>query len=272
MNTEFQADIERISHIEEVPSVLDVVCRVTGMRFAAIARVTESRWVACTVLDDIDFGLKPGGELKCESTICHEIRQSREAVVIDHVAADSYWSNHATPALYGFQSYISVPIILADSSFFGTLCAIDPEPRRLNGQGAVDLFRFFAELIAKRLDADLKLKASETELTAEREVAELREQFMAVLGHDLRTPMRGILSFSELMLRSPLDSRARDMAVLIQNSARRMNALIDNLLDLARGRAGGLPILPDANEPLEPVLRGVLSELQASHPDRLIAH
>jgi hypothetical protein len=75
--------------------------------------------------------LKPGGELKVETTICHEIQQSREPVVIDHVAEDDSWRHHPTPAMYGFQSYISMPIILADGSFFGTLCAIDPRPAHL---------------------------------------------------------------------------------------------------------------------------------------------
>jgi GAF domain-containing protein len=127
----FQADIERVNRIAAVPTILDVVCRTTGMRFAAVARVTEDRWIACSVRDEIDFGLKPGGELKIESTICNEIRQSQEAVVIDNVAEDAVWCQHHTPATYGFQSYISVPIVLADGSFFGTLCAIDPRPARL---------------------------------------------------------------------------------------------------------------------------------------------
>lgn len=54
----------------------------------------------------------------------------REAVVIDHVAENPKWSGHHTPAMYGFQSYISMPIILSDGSLFGTLCAIDPRPGR----------------------------------------------------------------------------------------------------------------------------------------------
>jgi GAF domain-containing protein len=128
---DFPADVERVSRIPSVPTILEVVSRTTGMRFAAVARVTEDRWVACSVLDTIDFGLTPGGELKVETTICHEIRQRRDHVVIDHVSEDGIWCNHATPALYGFQSYISVPIILGDGSFFGTLCAIDLRPDRL---------------------------------------------------------------------------------------------------------------------------------------------
>ena len=126
----FLNDIAAINSIEAVPSILQVVCHATGMGFAAVARVTEGRWIACSVLDQIDFGLKPGGELKVETTICHEIRQSRKGVVIDHVAEDAVYRGHHTPAIYGFQSYISMPIIWRDGSMFGTLCAIDPKPRR----------------------------------------------------------------------------------------------------------------------------------------------
>jgi signal transduction histidine kinase len=271
MAQDFQADIESVSRIEAVPTILDVVCRTTGMRFAAVARVTEDRWIACSVLDEIDFGLKPGGELKVETTICNEIRQSREAVVINNVAEDEVWCAHRTPALYGFQSYISMPIILADGSFFGTLCAIDPRPARLKTPEIIGMFRLFAELIAKHLDADRKLAATESALLEERADSELREQFMAVLGHDLRTPMRSISCLVELLLETPLSEDAKNMAGLMRESAARMLALIENMLDLARGRlGGGLTLHRDAGEPLEPVLRGVIAELHASQPDRLV--
>ena len=45
--------------------------------------------------------------------------RSRQAVVIDHVAEDAVYRDHHTPRQYGFQSYISMPIILADGTFFG---------------------------------------------------------------------------------------------------------------------------------------------------------
>jgi GAF domain-containing protein len=78
--------------------------------FAAVARVTDDKWVACAVRDEIAFGLVPGSELKLETTICNEIRQHHNPVVIDHVAEDELFANHHTPAMYGFQSYISFPI------------------------------------------------------------------------------------------------------------------------------------------------------------------
>ena len=85
-----------------------------------------------------------------------------------------------------------IAIILADGSFFGTLCALDPRPARVNTPETIGMFRLFAELIAKHLDASRKLAATESALLEERAESELREQFIAVLGHDLRTPARSI--------------------------------------------------------------------------------
>ena len=113
---DFRADIDAISGIDAVPTILNVVCRVTGMGFAAVARVTEGRWICLAVNDEINFGLKPGGELNVETTICHEVRQSRDAVIIDHVAEDELYCKHHAPEMYGFQSYISMPISCATAA------------------------------------------------------------------------------------------------------------------------------------------------------------
>jgi hypothetical protein len=69
-------DLAAVARIGAVPAILDVVCRTTGLGFSAVARVTEDRWIACAVRDEISFGLQPGGELQVETTICHEIRPS----------------------------------------------------------------------------------------------------------------------------------------------------------------------------------------------------
>ena len=268
MAPDLSADIAAVQGIAAVPRILEVVCRSTGMGFAAVARVTEQRWICCAVRDEIAFGLTPGGELKVETTICHEIRQSGEAVVIDSVADDLVFCGHHTPAQYGFQSYISMPIILADGSFFGTLCAIDPRPARLNTPQTVGMFKLFAELIATHLDAANRLAASEARLLGERETSELREQFIAVLGHDLRNPLASIAAGTKLLTRGNRD--AAPILALMQQSVARMSALIDNVLDLARGRLGGGIALNRATQSLEPVLNQVIAELRAGFPESQI--
>ena len=121
----------------ELRAILTEVCDLTGMGFAAIARVTEQRWIACQVLDKIEFGLDPGDELAIATTICNEIRECGHAIVIDEVSADEDWRRHPVPALYGFESYASFPVFLADGSFYGTLCAIDPVPRALSASQTI---------------------------------------------------------------------------------------------------------------------------------------
>lgn len=285
MTHDFQSDIDAVQRIDAVPRILEIVCRTTGMGFAAVARVTDARWVCCAVRDEINFGLPPGGELTVETTICHEIRQHGHEVVINQVSEDPIFANHHTPAQYGFQSYISVPIILANGLFFGTLCAIDPRPARLNTPETIGAFKLYAELIGIHLDTIERLAHSEATLTGERETAELREQFIAVLGHDLRNPLASIAAGINLLARAlPADTAsanalpAKSSSSLepsgiigaMRGSVVRMAGLIDNVLDFARGRLGhGISLQCEA-QLVEPILAQVVTELRFRDPDRII--
>jgi signal transduction histidine kinase len=271
LDSALTADVAAVSQIDAVASILEVVCRTTGMGFAAVARVTKNRWVACAVRDEIAFGLVPGGELEVKTTICDEIRDSGRAVIIDHVAEDDAFCNHPTPTMYGFQSYISMPIFLPGGEFFGTLCAIDPRPARLNRPEIVGLFKNFAELIAFHLDAQARAARQEATLASERETAELREQFIAVLGHDLRNPLASIDAATQLLLRQNLDEKSVALLGHLQSSTMRMADLIRDMLDFARVRlAGGFALNRDPLTPLRPLLEQVVNELRTAWPDRRI--
>jgi signal transduction histidine kinase len=266
---DIQADIDAIGRIDAVPAILEVICRTTGMGFSAVARVTDDKWTACATRDEINFGLKAGGELKLESTICNEIRQHHQPVVIDNVSLDPDFCNHHTPAMYGFQSYISVPIMLKDGSFFGTLCAIDPRPARLDNPGVRTTFRLFAEMIALHLHNLEQVTLSAALLREERETAELREQFIAILGHDLRNPVTAVQSVAQLMLRMPLDDRMKRLALILKDSSFRMRGLIENILDFARGRLGeGIVLERKVDNAIEEIIQLVADELTLTYPGR----
>ena len=265
------ADIASVARIDAVASILEVVCRTTGMGFAAVARVTEERWVACAVRDEIAFGLLPGGELGVKTTICDEIRASGQPVIIDHVAQDENFRAHRTPAMYGFQSYISMPIFLPTGTFFGTLCAIDPRPAKLNRPEVIGMFKNFAQLIAFHLAAQEHAARQEAALFSEREAAELREQFIAVLGHDLRNPLAAIGAGVKLLQRKGLDQQSASIVSHVDNSVKRMVGLIDDMLDFARGRlGGGFALNRDPSAPLGTKLEEVVNELRDAWPDREI--
>ncbi len=173
--------------------------------------------------------------------------------------------------MYGFQSYVSMPIILSDGSFFGTLCAIDPRPARVDTPEVVGMFKLFAELLAFHIDALKRVTATEAGFWTSRRARELREQFIAVLGHDLRNPLAAVAAAGELLRKTPLSEKAARLVGVIQGGAVRMSSLIDDVMDFARGRlGGGLPLALSAARPLEPTLRHVIEELQTSFPDRTI--
>tara|TARA_R110002124_G_scaffold221964_1_gene387417 strand:- start:426 stop:1634 length:1209 start_codon:yes stop_codon:yes gene_type:complete len=263
--------VAAVARIDAVPSILEVCCRVTGMGFAAVARVTETEWTACAVRDEIGFGLGVGGELPVQTTLCDTVRTRGEVIVFDNAAEHPVYADHPTPRLYGLQSYISMPIVRADGSMFGTLCAIDPNPAPASRAETVEMFRLFAQLIAVQLDNDDRLAASEAALMDERETAELRDQFIAVLGHDLRNPVAAIEAGATLLAARPLDAAARGIVDQMQASTARMGRLINDVLDFARGRlGGGLPLAHRAGVDLGTVLETVVGELRAAHADSTI--
>ena len=219
----------------------------------------------------IDFGLEPGGELEIGTTICNEIRDHRAPVVIDDVDSDPTYCNHHTPQTYGLKSYISVPIILSDGTFFGTLCAISPRPTQVSQPKIVGMFKLFAEMIGYQIDAGQSVEKSDTALLDEQETSALREQFIAVLGHDLRNPLAGIEAGIGMLKKERLSERGSSIIPLIEGSLARMAGLIDNVLDFARGRLGGGIALSRSCNNIAQTLQQVISELQTSHPESVLS-
>ena len=95
-----------------------------------------------------------------------------------------------------------------------------------------------------------------------------REQFLAILGHDLRNPLNAIIMGARFLTKSEsLDDKHARVATRIFNSADRMTRMISDLLDLTRTRLGaGIPVAPKPMD-LAPVCEQVISELEAAYPD-----
>ena len=86
--------------------------------------------------------------------------------------------------------------------------------------------RLFAELISRQIEASKRLAASEAALAEERSTAGLREEFIAVLGHDLRNPVAAVKMLSRALLRGSEDgaAEARANLELISQAAEQMDA------------------------------------------------
>lgn len=256
-----------VQRIDAVPVMLRLISEQTQLRFSAVAHVTDELWVACAVHDQLDFGLSPGSELPVETTLCLEARNQLAPIVIEHASVDPVFSHHQTPKLYKFESYVSVPILLRDGSHFGNLCALDPLPRPVADPKVQAMFAAYAALLGHLLDGELAHEDTVQLLAAERSLAVSREQFVAVVAHDLRNPLSAIASGTELIARfgEPAMSRVGER---MRASTQRMSALLNDLVDFARGRAGQvISISLSPRVDLAKGLASVVYELQDANPE-----
>jgi len=115
----------------------------------------------------------------------------------------------------------------------------------------------------KRVEEGLKREE------AQRQTALFREQFLGILGHDLRNPLQAISGNAGLLLRyGGLTEPQRKAVNRISISADRMARMINDLLDFTRTRLGGGYPVSRARMNVHDVLRQVVEELEVAHPQR----
>ena len=247
------------------------------------------------------LSLRPDGRIvKANQTFCRWTGYAPGDLIgkrlhdLLNIAGRIFYETHFAPLLrmQGFFNEVALDLVKKDGAAFPVLVNATertdaegkPQFIRLTVFNASDRRRYERELLKARdelkaLAGTLEQRVAEetaerlrsdTALTSQREEAKLREQFIAVLGHDLRNPLASIIAGTRLIQRSKLDEKGEAIIVMMQKSVMRMASLVDNVLDFARGRLGGGLTLVLSTQPLEPALRQVVDELQSTHPESII--
>ncbi|WP_312786473.1 two-component regulator propeller domain-containing protein [Stenotrophomonas indicatrix] len=108
------------------------------------------------------------------------------------------------------------------------------------------LTSWFAWLYRRRLQRQhaYQLALHKQDLAEHASAAKTR--FLANLGHEIRTPMTGVLGMSELLLASPLDPQQRGYTQSIRHAGEHLLHLVNDALDLARIESGRLELQSNA--------------------------
>jgi signal transduction histidine kinase len=116
---------------------------------------------------------------------------------------------------------------------------------------------------------DQSLAESVTRYT--QDLDESKEMFLAILGHDLRTPLGAVLTSAQFMLETgELEEPHRTLTERIASSSNRMVHMVGALLDFTRSRlGGGIPVEPAAMN-MGKAVHDVVDEIAAAHPSRTI--
>lgn len=135
----------------------------------------------------------------------------------------------------------------------------------------------------RRADGSLRgamiITRDETErrrVDEERRIAEFKDQFIGILGHDLRVPLTAIKAAAHTLARKQYATETELRASVdrlmqrIDRSADRMSRMIGDVLDFTRARMGGGIAVERRPADLGAVALAVVEELRAIHPDREI--
>ncbi len=171
---------------------------------------------------------------------------------------------------YGVESYVGVPLFRQNGEFFGTLCALDTEPRHFPDD-VIKSLNLFANLIAFELEAEEIRQEREETLKLTQQSNDARARFMGILGHDLRSPLNTIVMAATLQKMSPPDSdKIPKMADKILKTADRMKFLIEDLLDTTQTLQGQEITINRETTALQKICRLIIEEFKIANPNHKI--
>lgn len=184
-----------------------------------------------------------------------------------------YYETHLWPLLrmQGYFDEVAVELCCGKSSRMPVLINA-LERRDAAGQPLLIWFTVFKATDRHTYEQNLKeAKASlEISLANAQQVTTLREQFIAILGHDLRNPLGSILAGTSILSKSELPDNEQRIIDVVYRSSLRMAELINNIMDFARTRLGEGIVANRQPSFMEPVLMQVVEELKTIYPNRQI--
>jgi signal transduction histidine kinase len=174
-------------------------------------------------------------------TFCHHAIASPAPLVIDDTMADPVFREIPTVQSLGVRAYAGIPLITDDGHPIGSFCAIDFVPRAWS---TLDI-EILTELAASAM-REIKLRSA---VRASQDAVRSREEVLAVVAHDLRTPLNFIKMSAQLVAEAPDAKENVHLLERMQGAVDLMSLLIEDLLEVAKIEAGRMSIHP---QPLSP--------------------
>jgi len=175
------------------------------------------------------------------------------------------YCDHPAPRLYGWKSYVSVPIFRPNGTFFGTLCALDSLPRpQLEQRPVGAILEGYATLLGELILREERRRDETPGPRSDADLQALREQLLVLFEQDLRVPLHTLALTAESLAEQAPAVRAWHGTVedLAQRSA--------DAADFIRTQLGsGLPLKLEWVDDLNDRLETLLSQMRNRYP-RLI--
>jgi PAS domain S-box-containing protein len=207
------AQLERLSRQNELilNSAADGVIGVDLQGEATAANPAAARMIGDSVASirsrPVHQLLHPKGS--CDPTVC-ELARALEGEALEMTKEDEFVRRDGTP----YPVEYSVTMMRANDALVGSVLTFRDVSERKAAAMAEEHERLYREARAAN---------------------QAKDDFLATLSHELRTPMTAILGWNEILDMGDLDNETRNEAIhSIRNSARAQAQLIDDMLDVSR--------------------------------------
>ena len=216
----WQEIVDVISDLASVPSVminrldppeLEIFCSSTGP----------------------DNPFPSGTRMPLLGIYCETAAKLQRRVWITDARKDPQWSDSPT-AKAGIYAYLGYPLLWPDGNVFGTLCVVDTKENQWS-ERIDNLVACFRDTVETYLAL---VYATESANAANR----AKSEFLAVMSHDIRTPMTAILGFAEVLMENRMNREQADAVATIKRNGEYLIELINDILDLSKIEAGKLDI------------------------------
>lgn len=214
---------------KEYDQLTAIASQICGCEISLISLIDEDRqWFKSKVGLEID-------ETAREMAFCaHAILDPGLTLLVPDARLDARF--HDNPLVTGnphIAFYAGVPLVNDEGLALGTLCVLDSEPKTLS-DAQLSALNALAEQVMASLELRRSKLALEAMLQGMQEKNEELEQFAFIAAHDLKSPLNGISSLTELLLDSYSEVLQEDGVRILQairGSSHQLSTLITGLLD-----------------------------------------
>jgi len=217
---------------KEYDQLTAIASQICGCKMSLISLVDEDRqWFKARVGLDVS-------ETARELAFCaHAINEPRKTLVVPDARLDNRF--HDNPLVTGdphLAFYAGVPLVNEDGLSLGTLCVLDSEPKTLT-ESQLNALNALAEQVMALLELRRSKMALERTLGNLEEKNRELEQFAFIAAHDLKSPLNGISSLTDVLIDSHSEMLQQEgvrMLNAIRGSSQQLSSLINGLLDYYR--------------------------------------
>jgi signal transduction histidine kinase/CheY-like chemotaxis protein len=242
----------------------DVVRLVSQLLDAPIAAVNLIARGRQWFKSEIGLGTR---EMPLDNSICRHALLEQEQMIVPDTQDDPRFScNPLVTADGGLRFYAGAVLRTRDGVPLGTLCVLDKKPRP---EGLTEQQQFMLTTMAHQVMSQIELRRALTDQEALNEALrradQRKDEFLAMLAHELRNPLAPIVSAATMLSNFELQpSMVQRAADIIARQAGHMTSLIDDLLDVSRVTRGKVElefveldlkdVLADAVEQVRPLI------------------